>query len=63
MIEVVFEIIIKFLLVFPGAFIRWMFRGFSGTFKQTLEDTDWITNSIIGGAIIVGCFILFNNFT
>ena len=61
MIEIIFEIFVKFFLIFPGAFIRWMFRGFSGTFKQTLETTDWSTNSIIGGAVIGGFLILYFN--
>jgi hypothetical protein len=52
MIDLLFEIFVKTLLVIPDAFIRWMFDGFSGSFQKKLETTNWIGNSIIGGTVL-----------
>lgn len=55
--EWLFEFIIGFLFVFPVAFIRWMFKGFKGSYKNMLEKSDWEVNALIGmmaiGAIII----------
>jgi hypothetical protein len=63
MADLLFEMVVKTLLVFPGAFIRWLFRGFKGTYGQLLQDTDWTNNSIIGGAFIGTIIIIIVNWT
>lgn len=52
MTEPILEIFVETLFVIPGAFIRWMFTGFAGSFQETLETTNWIGNSILGGTVI-----------
>ena len=63
MADLLFEIVVKTFLVLPGAFIRWLFRGFKGSYSQLLEDTDWLLNSIIGGAFIGIIIIIISNRT
>lgn len=62
MAELLFEILIKNILVLPGAFVRWSFKGFKGTLKQLLEKSDWTTNSIIGGALVGTVVIIMVNY-
>lgn len=55
-LEFLFETIIQTLFVFPGAFIRWMFKGFRGSYKSILQNSDWGINALIG--IVVVCAII-----
>ena len=55
--ELLLEFILKFVLVFPGAFIRWMFKGFKGDYLSQLEhNSDYnvlISVIFIGGIILL----------
>jgi hypothetical protein len=58
-IEFVFELIIRFLIVIPGAFVRWSFRGFKGSYMQlVLEDTR--KNEFFGILFYTSIVITFN---
>lgn len=59
--EYLLEFVIRFLFVFPGAFIRWMFRGFKGSYKKTLENSDWEMNVLIGIIVAGGMMVLIVN--
>ncbi|MFT3746676.1 MAG: hypothetical protein QM768_00085 [Agriterribacter sp.] len=59
--DALFEVFVKILFIFPGAFIRWIFKGFKGSYKEITESSDWEVNALIGIAVIGGIILLIVN--
>lgn len=55
--EAIFEALIYFVLVFPGAFIRWLFLGKKKSFKEVLADEVY-WNVTIGILVLIPIVIL-----
>jgi len=54
--ELLVEFLVNFFLIFPGAFIRWMFSGFKGSYSTQLErnsDSNIMISVIFIGAVIL----------
>jgi hypothetical protein len=58
--ELVVEFLIQFFLVFPGAFIRWMFRGFKGDYSDQLAKNS--DSNILISVVFIGLLVLFIRF-
>jgi hypothetical protein len=56
MFDIIAEVLIRFILMYPGAFIRWMFGGFKKEYKYYLDISETELNSSIG--IVFGVVIL-----
>ncbi|HEX8331354.1 MAG TPA: hypothetical protein VF622_01960 [Segetibacter sp.] len=57
--EEIFEFLFRFLLIFPGVFLRWLAGGFKKPFLHYMDDGE--SNSFIGLMFVLGLcvFILF----
>ncbi|MUV03356.1 hypothetical protein GN157_06500 [Flavobacterium rakeshii] len=53
LLEIVFEVIIGFLLVYPGALLRWLFFGRKQKFDNYVQKGD-VYNFIISFCLIAG---------
>ena len=51
MTELIFLMIFKLVLVFPGAFIRWAFTGFRKPYKYYLEESE--LNAGLGVVLLI----------
>ena len=60
-LEILFEVVFKAILVIPGAFIRWGVFGFKKNFKDVINDNIEL-NSFIGIIALIGIIILVNKF-
>jgi hypothetical protein len=58
--ELITEFLVQFFLIFPGAFIRWMFHGFKGPFADELEKNS--DSNIFISVAFIGILILFIRF-
>lgn len=60
---VVFEFIFETIMIYPGAFIRWIFLGGKKSYKELIITEDSEINVSISmftiGFIILGCFLIF----
>ena len=60
-LDILFEFVVNILFVFPGAFVRWMFTGFKGSYKKILESSSWEMNAFIGIIVLAGVIVLIAN--
>jgi len=56
-IEGFIEILLLYLFRYPGAFVRWVFTGFTKSFRDIIEKDAWL-NGFIGAIVIVLLFVL-----
>ena len=59
--EIIFEAIFNFLMIFPGAFIRWVFSGFKRKYIYYVDNGTYV-NVFISGFMITILVLLFNLF-
>jgi hypothetical protein len=58
--ELIAEFLFQMFLIFPGAFIRWMFRGFKGSYsEQIAKNSD---SNILISVAFVGIVVLLIKF-
>ena len=57
--EMIFDVVVQFILIFPGAFVRWAFGGFKRKYAFYL-DYDPGLNVFIGIILMVCIILLFN---
>ena len=55
LIEIVIEIVLVIIFIYPGAFIRWAFTGFRKPFKEIIEGDGSFSGYI--GMATIGFFI------
>jgi hypothetical protein len=51
--EIISEVIILIVFIYPGAFIRWGITGFKREFKEVLNDDGYI-NGVVGLCVVGG---------
>ena len=57
--EFIFELVFRILFSYPGAFLRWMFLGFRGSFKKVDTPDDVELNTFFGIVFAVLIFLAF----
>lgn len=58
MLEFIGEILLTWLLYYPGAFFRWLFNGAKkGKLKVYMEDTNMSINAAIALGVVVTVFV------
>jgi hypothetical protein len=58
-LEIIFEVIFQIVLVFPGAFVRWVFGGFKRTYRDVLIQDGFEINSFVGILVLAGAVLLY----
>jgi len=56
--EVIFEVLVNIILVFPGAFFRWLLNGFKNSYSFYLNK-DGSINSVFGAFFIIVLGLLY----
>lgn len=56
--ELLVEILFNFLLIFPGAFIRWMFGGFKKKYSYYIDNGTYVNVFVSGLALAVIVLLL-----
>lgn len=57
-VELLFEIEVNLLLAIPGAFVRWTFTGFKGSFWNYLKESDVQKNAAVGILLLIVIVVL-----
>lgn len=61
--EFIVEALVMFCFIYPGAFLRWMLKGFKGKYSEMANSEDTELNSFFGvlflvvGVIIANCIL------
>jgi hypothetical protein len=58
MLQILGETIFNFLMIFPGAFIRWMFGGFKKKYSYYIDNGTYVNVFVSGLALTVIVLLL-----
>jgi len=51
--EILFDFLLRFCLIYPGAFLRWIFKRFNGSYLELTKSEDSELNSFLGALVLV----------